>query len=185
LARTAGSRPEREQVVAQTDTAGRFAAPLPAGVYRVHLPGKPRVACAESVAVPAGGSVDQPFTAASGTLEITVRDAAGAGVEGVGVFVVPASGGDRTELATTDAQGRIRAEFGAEPVRFQALPKRLQPIAARQQYWSEFEAKGGTVGADGLAAVMLDLGSATPVAGQTTAVALTLPAAWAEGAAAK
>jgi hypothetical protein len=188
LARTAGSRPEREQVVAQTDTAGRFAAPLPAGVYRVHLPGKPRVACAESVAVPAGGAVDQPFTAASGTLEITVRDAAGAGVEGVGVFVVPASGGDRTELATTDAQGRIRAELGAEPVRFQALPKRLQPIAARQQYGSELQAKGGAgaiAGADVFAAVVLELGSATPVAGQTTAVALTLPAAWAEGAAAK
>ena len=65
--------------------------------------------------------------------------AAGAGVEGVGVFVVPASGGDRTELATTDAQGRIRADLGAERVAA-VVDEILEPAAARTMIVEQLEA---------------------------------------------
>lgn len=183
--------PGAAQAFARTDAAGRFTALVSPGVYRVLVPGArtgaalaTTVACVESAAVTAGGIVDQAFTAASGALQITVRDAAGSPVAGVEVFAAPAGGGDRTQLATTNALGQIHVELAAEPMRFQALPKRLQPLAARQQFRSELVAKGGA-GADVFAAVVLELGSATPVAGQTVAVALTLPAAWADGAAAK
>jgi hypothetical protein len=133
----------------------------------------------ETATVVKGATTEQDFRFWTGELALTLRDAAGAPVQGVAVQLV----GDDPErpswLRPTDGSGTARSPATAGTLTLRVLPKRLQSNEAQQQLYRDAAlAAGGAPAGDPLAAHLLTIGSATVTAGQTTAVELKLPPEW-------
>ena len=184
VAGSQGARAHEEWVNAKTDADGRVTTPLRPGVYRCQVNGVARRRiqtsweCAESATIVVGQTTEQVFTVWTGTLQLTVRDAEGAVVPNLELMARRVAANQSVDVPATDAQGKISAETVAEKLQFRVFLKRLQSREARQKLGQELAAKGAMANDDPFGPYLLELGSATVVAGQTVAVELTLPAAW-------
>lgn len=184
LAGSQGADAGQEWVNAKTGADGRVTTLLRPGVYRCNVTGQSRGnfhtswECAESATIVVGQTTEQVFTVWTGTLQLTVRDGQGAVVPNLELIARRVAANGQVGVPTTDGQGQITVETAVETLQFRVLPKRLQSQEARRQLWQELVAKGDTANKDPFGPHLLDLGSATVVAGQTVTMELTLPAEW-------
>jgi hypothetical protein len=167
-----------EWINLRTDAAGRFEYFGPADTFGLLLAAEREgtkepfyVRAAERATTQRGATTAQTFAIASGTLELTVRDAAGRAVPGVQI----ASTLPETWFPVSDAAGRVVVEATAGPLSLRTLPKSLQSDAARSRYEQELQAGQRR---EPLATQCLDLGSVIVLADQTTKHEVHLPADW-------
>lgn len=164
--------------VANLDADGRFRAKVPTGEYQATLIRKvdsdwARDELDGTVRVVRGQVTTHEFSLWTGTLELTVLDAAGKPVEGLQLAIRTATGIGGW-LPATDAKGRLVVERKAESLQLTTLPRRLLTNKARQQLWRDHQAAGGT--GDPMATLWIDLVTVTWVSGQPTAQTIQLPA---------
>lgn len=164
--------------VANLDADGRFRAKVPTGEYQATLIRKvdsdwARDELDGTVRVVTGQVTTHEFSLWTGTLELTVLDAAGKPVEGLQLAIRKATGIGR-RLPSTDAKGRLVVEHKAESLQLTTLPRRLTTNKAQQQLWRDHQAAGGT--GDPMATLWIDLGTVTLVGGQPTTQTIQLPA---------
>jgi protocatechuate 3,4-dioxygenase beta subunit len=165
-------------ITVSTDAAGRFTASVFPGEYRALLnrqrgpDGWSRIAHAAPIRIDRGQTTSAAIVFDSGTLRVTVRDAAGKTVAGIRIFV---GGGNRswTSLPPTDASGVAESELTAEPVTLRMLPKALASPEAQQKLRAEAAATGNQ---DPLAPHWIALQTVALVAGGSAAVEVQLPA---------
>ncbi|MFO1032145.1 MAG: hypothetical protein U1F60_13790 [Planctomycetota bacterium] len=166
--------------VAALDADGHFRAKAPAGEYKATLIRKADTGWARdeldgTVRVVTGQVTTHEFSLWTGTLELTVLDAAGKPVEGLRLAIRTATGIGGW-LPATDAKGRLVLERKAESLQLATLPRRLLTTKAQQQLWRDHQASGGT--GDPMASLWIDLVPVTLVGGQPTTQTIRLPAAF-------
>jgi hypothetical protein len=163
----------------RTDGDGRFTLPLRAGAWRVVARHEHRNVwtswtSVEAATVTAGATTEQIFRLAVGVLAVTLRAANGEPVGGLQLHARAADGAVRP-LPVTDRDGRTEVQWDARTYAFEVLPRRLLDPAAQQELWRAATARGEN---DPITRHLLQVGSATVTAGQTTAIELKLPPEW-------
>lgn len=163
-----------QQVV--TDAQGRFRATLRAGDYELlwarSLIDSPRLHARERASVECGKLTQQTFSLQSGTVVLRLLDIAGAPVASTRLWVQEGAR-ERLNLPRTDADGVIRFECDVGTYTVAVLPRRLQDDAQRVSFVREHAGD-----ADPTARVRVPLGTLTVLMGETTDVAVKLPADW-------
>lgn len=170
IALSAGGAPCNQR----TDAEGRFTAQCAAGDYALSVRRPSRseshllLRSQERAVVVRGETVRQTFRLSSGTLAITLRDAAGKPVAGATVTAV--CGDLAIALPPSGADGRIEAELPAEALELRILPQKYSTREAQQQLRTQ------ATGGDPIAPLWITLATVTLAAGQTQDVELKLPA---------
>jgi hypothetical protein len=167
----AGGRTEVDGIPIKTDADGRFTYIGGAGKYSVRQPGMAGSRRANgTVVVERGGVARGTFTFAIGTLALRVLDPAGQPARSVAVIVRP--GGGRGD---TQEDGSVRFELTAGAVTLHTLPKRFKIPEGRSELVMGVAANASS---EFLAEYLMQVGSATVVAGRTTTLELRLPPEW-------
>jgi len=166
----------------QTDADGRFTTRVRPGTWRARVTTqsggrRSSFRCAETATVIVGQATHCDFTVWTGSLSVTLRDAAGSPAADVEIDAVFEGSDERAALPKTDASGASANEVGAGTLRFRVLPKRLQSNDARTKLWQESREKNvpwDTV----LAPLWIDLGIAVVTNTAPTTIELRLPPAF-------
>jgi len=149
-----------------TDASGRFDVELRPGTYGLRI-GSLR--SFDRAAVERDLVTEHTFRVSSGTLAVTLRDAAGAPAAEVDLHVPPS----RPAHFCTDDNGYAEVEIEAREVTVMVLPRRLQTDEQMLRMHAEAEATGR---ANPFTPYLIEVGRATVTAGERTEVELTLPA---------
>jgi hypothetical protein len=133
------------------------------------------------MAIAAAQTVHHDLDLWTGTLALTVVDANGNAVDGVEVQAIGDAKDARAPLPRTDARGATSAEVTATTFRLRTLPKRLQPLEARNKLRQEVKTAGtGSAQDDPLGPFWIRVGTVTVSAGQSASLEVRLPAEWDE-----
>jgi protocatechuate 3,4-dioxygenase beta subunit len=155
-----------------TDEAGQFTQCCRPGTYTLIVQGRaPMLRCPTTVTVERGETVRQTFVVGSGTLQLTVLDAAGQPAPAIELHTSP----DNDNLPPTGADGKVTVELTAQNATLQVLPQRLMTDEARAKIYRE--AAGNT---DPFAPHWLTVGSIAVQAGQTHELVVRLPPEWSQ-----
>jgi hypothetical protein len=172
-----GREGDGEWINLRTDAQGRFEYSGPAGTFGLLLYAERGarasfyLRAAEQATTQRGATTTQTFNIARGTLELTVRDAAGRPVPEVRIGrTVPDD-----EFPPTDREGRVVVETTAGPVALRMLPKSLQSFEARSRFMEERMAGRRSAS---LETQWIDVANATVVADQVTKLDVRLPPGW-------